>query len=103
MLSTIDIVAEEEIVRFGGKSSVLEKSEEIIILSMNVTYQGTCWEQDKSFSRLRTTYFNGCFEFQQDGLVDEDVTGSSTEIFDFVFLKLDGLPGAISSDWQGER
>lgn len=36
LLSTINVVAEEEIVCFGWESTVLEKAKQIVVLPMNV-------------------------------------------------------------------
>jgi hypothetical protein len=46
---------------------------------------------------MLTAYLDWSFEFQQDGLVDEDLPGFCTQIFDLVFLQLNGLAGSISS------
>ena len=37
LLASVDIVPEEEVVRFGRKSSVFKKAEEVVILAMNIT------------------------------------------------------------------
>jgi hypothetical protein len=37
LLATVDVVAEEEIVRLGGEATIFKKSEEIIILAVDVT------------------------------------------------------------------
>jgi hypothetical protein len=37
LLAPIDVIAEEEVVGFGGESSVLKQAEQVVILSVNVT------------------------------------------------------------------
>ena len=36
-----------------------------------------------------TAYFEGCFEFEEDGLVDENFSSLCAEESDFVFRQLD--------------
>jgi hypothetical protein len=36
-----------------------------------------------------TAYFEGCFEFEEDGLVDENFSSLCAEESDFVFCQLD--------------
>ena len=37
LLAPIDIVTEEQVVCFGRKSAILEQSQQVIILAMNIT------------------------------------------------------------------
>ena len=37
LLASIDVIAEEEIVGFGRESTILEQTEQVIVLSMDVT------------------------------------------------------------------
>ena len=39
LLSSINVVTEEEVVGFGREPAVFEKSQKIVILPMNVTFQ----------------------------------------------------------------
>jgi len=36
LLATVDVVAEEEVVGFGGEAAILEEAQKIIILSVNI-------------------------------------------------------------------
>lgn len=38
LLATIDIIAQEQVVRFGRKASVLKQSQQVIILPVNVAW-----------------------------------------------------------------
>jgi len=60
-------------------------------------------EWDKG-EKGHTAYFDGCFEFEKDWLVDENLAGTGAEILDLILLELDGLSGSISTDCyaQGE-
>lgn len=37
LLAPVDVIAEEQIIGFGGEPAVLEQAEEVIILSVDVT------------------------------------------------------------------
>lgn len=38
LLATIDVVAEEQVVGIGRETTILEKSQKIIVLTMDITY-----------------------------------------------------------------
>lgn len=46
LLSSIDVVAKEEVIGLGGESTVLEQAQEILILAVDVA----CWFQKKRSS-----------------------------------------------------
>jgi hypothetical protein len=37
LLATIDVVAQEQVIRFWGKAAVFEQTEEIIVLAVDIT------------------------------------------------------------------
>jgi hypothetical protein len=45
-----------------------------------------------------TAYFEGCFEFEEDGLVDENFSSFCAEESDFVFCQLDLFSWSIPSN-----
>ena len=45
-----------------------------------------------------TAYFEGCFEFEEDGLVDENFSSLCAEESDFVFCQLDLFSWSTPSD-----
>lgn len=65
LLTSVDVVTEEEVVGLGREATVLEESEEIVILSVDITAD-----------------LNWSLEFEEDGLRDEDLTSLGTEITD---------------------
>lgn len=38
LLASVDIVTEEEIIGFGGETTVLKETQQVVILSMDVTF-----------------------------------------------------------------
>lgn len=48
-------------------------------------------------SRVRTAYLDWCFQFQEDRLVDEDLSSLRAKILDLMFLELNGLARSISA------
>jgi hypothetical protein len=65
LLTSVDVVTEEEVVGLRREATVLEESEEIVVLSMDIT-------ADLDWS----------LEFEEDGLRDEDLTSLGAEITD---------------------
>ena len=37
LLATVDVVAEEEVIRFGREAAVLEEAQEVVVLTVDVT------------------------------------------------------------------
>lgn len=56
LLSSVDIVSEEQVVCLGGKSTVLKEPQKVSVLSVNVT-----------------TNFQRGFEFQEDRLLQKNL------------------------------
>lgn len=98
MFSSIDVVTKEKVVGFWWKTAIFEKSEKVVILSVNVT-----WSRPRSGKKMgpgiggRTADFDGGLEFKENGLGNEDFARFCTEMFDFVLLKLYGLARSISA------
>lgn len=65
LLTSVDVVTEEEVVGLGREATVLEESEEIVVLSVDITAD-----------------LNWSLEFEEDGLRDEDLTSLGAEITD---------------------
>ena len=74
LLAAVDIVAQEEVVGLGGEATVFEQAEQIVVLAVDVT-----------------TDLDGCLQLEEDGLGDEDLSGSSAQELDFVLGKLNLL------------
>lgn len=81
MLSTIDVIAQEEVVGLGRESTVLEQPQQIVILSVNVTAN-----------------LDGSLELQKDGLSDEDFTRFCAQKLDFIFRQVDWFAWSVSTN-----
>jgi hypothetical protein len=81
LLATVDIVTKEEVVGFWGEAAVLEETEKVVVLAVNVT-----------------TNLDGCLELEKDGLADKDLARLGAEVLDLILLQLNGLAGAVSTD-----
>ena len=79
LLSSVHIVSEEKVIGFRWESSVLKQSQQVIILTMDIS-----------------TDFDWCFQLEKDGLVDENVSGLDAEASNFLFGKLNLLAGSAS-------
>ena len=64
LLSSIHIVAEKDVVGFGGESAVFKQTEEVVVLTVDVTAN-----------------FDWGFKFKEHWLGDEEVPGSNTQHF----------------------
>lgn len=64
LLSTVHVVAQEEIIRFGREASILEKPEHVAELPMSIAY-------NPDWSR----------KFQQHGLLHEDIPRAKADHF----------------------
>ena len=65
LLSSINVVAKEEVISFWWKSSIFEKSKEVIILAMNVT-ANLVWAFLVSLNRVRAA--KACFGNKMNSL-----------------------------------
>ena len=80
LLASIHIVAEEEVIGFGRESAVLEQTQQIVVLPVDVAA-----DLDRSF------------EFEQDRLVDEDLARPRAQVSDLVLGQLHGFTGSVAS------
>ena len=71
LLSSVNIISEEKVIGFRWESSVLKQSQQVIILTMDIS-----------------TYFDWCFQLEKDGLVDENVSGLDAKSPNFLFSQL---------------
>jgi hypothetical protein len=83
LLATVDVVAEEEVVGLGGEAAVLEESQQVVVLAVDVAAD-----------------LDGSFELEQNGLRNEDFTGLGAEVADLRLEELDLLAGAAASDLE---
>ena len=79
LLFSVDIVSQEEIVSFGREDSILEDSQQIVVLSVYITYNNIkLWSNTtkciEEMRALLTADLNWGFKLQQVGLADENVS-----------------------------
>jgi hypothetical protein len=67
LLSSINVITQEEIVCLGRESTVFKQSQQVVVLSVNISAD-----------------LDGSFQFQQDWLCDEDFPCFRAEELDFV-------------------
>jgi hypothetical protein len=70
LLSSVDVVSQEEVVSFRRESSVLEQSQKIEVLSVDITAN-----------------FDWGFQLKEDWLLDEDLSGSLAQELNFFLSK----------------
>jgi len=68
LLPTVHVIPQEDVIGLGGESAVLKKTEEVIVLPVNIPAD-----------------FNGCLEFQKHGLRDQKVSTAKAEHLDLGF------------------
>jgi len=67
LLSSVNVVSQEEVVGIGWEATILEKSQEIVVLPMNIAYLflDNC---------ALTTNLDRSLKLEKDGLINENVT-----------------------------
>jgi len=83
LLSTVDVVAEEEVVGLGREATVLEEAQQVVVLPVDVAAN-----------------LDGSLELEKDGLGDEDLAGLGAEIPNLSLEKLNLLAGAAASHFK---
>lgn len=108
LLASIHIVAKKEVVGLGRKTPVLKESEEVRVLAVDVTWRDNCIQGQRKrrlsvclsvcLSRNLTAYFQGSFQFEEDGLLQKDLSRLETQTSDFGFTHLYRFPRAGTAD-----
>jgi hypothetical protein len=80
LLSSVDVITKEEVVGLGREATVLEESEKIVVLSVNIT-----------------TDLNGSLKLEEDRLRNEDLASFSAEVADLSLKKLNLLARPAAS------
>lgn len=83
LLTPVDIVAQEEVVGLGGKAAVLEETEEVIVLAVDVA-------ADLEWS----------FKLEQDRLRQKDFSRFETQASNLVFRQLHIFSWPRTSDYE---
>ena len=79
LFSSVNVVAEEQVVRLGRETTIFKEAQQIKVLAMNIT-----------------TNLNRCFQFEENGLAGEDFAGPLAEAADFQLGELDVFAGTTS-------
>lgn len=89
LFSAIDVVAEEEVVRFWWESAILEQAEKIVVLAMNVTADlaKSALTLKMSILQIRV-YLDWCFQLQQDRLRYENLASLGAQVSDLTLQQL---------------
>jgi len=83
LLATVDVVTEEEVVGLGREATVLEETEKVVVLAVNITA-----DLDR---RL---------ELEEDGLGDENLAGLGAKGADLGLEELDLLAGTAAANFK---
>lgn len=107
LLSSVDIVAQEQVVGFRWESTVFEESQEIVILAVDIAanlkdnLSATGLQNGALQSQCEwDTNLDGGLKLQKDRLRDEDLTSFCAEIADLSLQELNLLSRPASSDLQ---
>jgi hypothetical protein len=104
LLTSVDVIAEEEVVRFGWETAVLEQTEQVVVLSMYITTNlescqlGSTTLPGAVRAELIATDFYRRFQLKQDGLADEDLARLGAQISDLKLFQLHCLAGPAATD-----
>ena len=100
LLSTVDVVTKEEVVCLWWEAAILEKTEKVVILAMDIT-TNLGLSANSVFGRGEfSSYLYRCFQLEKNGLRDEDLASLGAQIADFSFEQLNLLSGSASANFQ---
>lgn len=86
LLATVDVITKEQIVGLRRESTVLEKTQEVVVLSVDITADleraQTRQTRGMPGAGKVVTNLDGSFQLEQNGLRDEDLASFGAEITD---------------------
>ena len=101
LLATVDVVTEEEVVGLRWESTVLEETEEVVVLAVNVTAD---LDVRSTSCHIRvcfySSYLDGCLEVKNDRLGNENLATLSAKVANLSLEELDLLAGAAAADFE---
>jgi hypothetical protein len=101
LLATVDVVTEEEVVGLRWESTVLEETEEVVVLAVNVTadleFRSTSCQIWVCFFRA---YLDGSLKLKKDRLGNENLATLSAKVANLSLEELDLLAGAAAADFE---
>ena len=83
LLATVDVIAQEEIIRLGREATVLEQTQQVVVLPVDITAN-----------------LDGCLKLQENGLADENLTRLGAEELHLVLGQVHLLARAAATDWR---
>jgi uncharacterized protein YacL (UPF0231 family) len=83
LLTTIDVVTQEEVVGSGREAAIFEEAKEIVVLTVDITAD-----------------LDGGFEFEKRTLTHDDFTSLKSEILDIVFRELNLFASSRSTNFE---
>lgn len=116
LLSTVDVVTEEEVVGLRGEAAILEQPQQVVVLTVDVATdlfgvgragsatrracrRGSHKGQEER-ERWTPTYLDRCLKLEENGLGDEDLASLGAQISNLGLEQLDLLAGAAAADLQ---
>lgn len=116
LLASVDVVTEEEVVGLRREAAVLEKTQQVVILAVDIAAdlrglpsatEAPQWTSGIRGSGIcagheerKATYLNRSLKLEKDGLGDEDLAGLGAEVADLRLQELDLFAGAAASDLE---
>jgi hypothetical protein len=81
LLSSVDVVAKEQIIGLGRKAAIFKKTQQVVVLSVDIA-----------------TDFDGCLKLKQHGLANQDIATPKAEHLDFGLRHVHLLSGTGAPD-----
>ena len=99
LLATVDVVTKEEVVCLGRETAVLEQTQKVVVLAVDITTDLVKSEK-KSWLGGKSGYLDGGLKLEEDRLGNENLAGSGAEVADLGLEKLDLLAGSATADLE---
>jgi hypothetical protein len=106
LLATVDVVAKEEVVGLGGETAVLEQTEQIVVLAVDISAdlhsRQRLVTREKRIVRhcAACTDLYGSLKLKQNGLGDEDLARLGAQVTDLCLQQLHLLAGPAAADFE---
>ena len=86
LLATVDVVTEEEVVSLWWETAIFEETQEVIVLAMDIAadlarrmLDGGRFRLKRPFGHQKNSYLDGRFQFEKNGLRNENLTSLGAE------------------------
>jgi hypothetical protein len=99
LLTTIDVVTKEEVVGLGRETAVLEQTEKVVVLAVDITTD-LDMSEEKSRTGEKNGYLDGSLKLEENGLGNENLASSGAEVTDLGLEKLDLLARSATADLE---